>query len=82
MDDKLRVLSLNCWGLKYVSKNRKERIAAIAAELANSDYDIVGLQELWVSSDYELVRSQVSDRLPYSKVFFRSVTVSTAAMGG
>ncbi|CAK5280318.1 unnamed protein product [Mycena citricolor] len=30
MTDQLRILTLNCWGLKYVSKNRRERVEAIA----------------------------------------------------
>ncbi|KAM0755896.1 hypothetical protein T439DRAFT_308331 [Meredithblackwellia eburnea MCA 4105] len=33
---KLKVLSLNCWGLKFVSKYRRERIQAIATWIANS----------------------------------------------
>ena len=58
-------------GLKYVSKYRTERIAAIANVLASSDYDVVTLQELWVFADFELVRAAVSKRLPYSKFFYR-----------
>jgi len=61
--------------LKFVAKHRNERIAAIAAELAKSDYDIIALQELWVFSDYEHVRESVSDRLPYAKFFYRWVVV-------
>ncbi|EPQ60245.1 DNase I-like protein [Gloeophyllum trabeum ATCC 11539] len=69
-DTKLRVLTLNCWGLKYVSKNRVERMAGIAKALAASDYDIVALQEVWVSADYALIRSSVAGRLPYAKYFY------------
>jgi sphingomyelin phosphodiesterase 2 len=57
--------------LKFVAKQRNERIAAIAAELAKSDYDIIALQELWVFADYEHVRDSISDRLPYAKFFYR-----------
>ena len=46
---------------------------AIAKVLADSDYDIVTLQELWVFADYEHVREAVSKRLPYSKFFYRYV---------
>lgn len=56
-------------GLKYVAKNRVERIRAIAEVLAASDYDIVGLQELWVQSDFQHVRNAVLKNLPYSKYF-------------
>ncbi|TFY78793.1 hypothetical protein EWM64_g5217, partial [Hericium alpestre] len=69
-DTQIRVFSLNCWGLKYVSKDRKGRISAIAGFLARADYDIVALQELWVYADYELVRASVAKRLPYAKFFY------------
>ncbi|THH33437.1 hypothetical protein EUX98_g793 [Antrodiella citrinella] len=69
-DKQLRVLTLNCWGLKYVAKHRTQRIAAIATALGAADYDIVALQELWVFADYEHVRASVARRLPYSKFFY------------
>ncbi|KAF8314493.1 inositol phosphophingolipids phospholipase C [Clavulina sp. PMI_390] len=69
-DTELRVLSFNCWGLKFVSKDRQQRFRAIADELAESPYDIIALQEVWVRADYELIRSRVSARLPYAKVFY------------
>ncbi|KAI3622341.1 hypothetical protein WG66_015875 [Moniliophthora roreri] len=44
-------------GLKYVSKNRRQRIEALASELASSEeYDIIALQEIWVFADYQHVR--------------------------
>lgn len=52
-----------------MSKYRKERIAAIAQALGDSSYDIVALQELWVYSDYELVKAKVANKLPYAKFF-------------
>ncbi|KAG6878134.1 hypothetical protein C0993_011848 [Termitomyces sp. T159_Od127] len=69
-ESQIRVVSLNCWGLKYVAKNRKERVEAIANELSHSSYDIVALQELWVFSDYEKVQQRVSSVLPHSKFFY------------
>jgi len=62
-------------GLKYVAKNRIERLRAIAHELAASSYDIISLQEIWVYSDYEYVRDSILSRLPYSKFFYRYVEV-------
>ncbi|KAI0077465.1 DNase I-like protein [Panus rudis PR-1116 ss-1] len=70
VNERLRLLTLNCWGLKYVSKHREERVSAICDYLAASDYDIVTLQELWVFADYERVRAAVSKRLPYAKFFY------------
>lgn len=57
-------------GLKFVSKNRSDRIKAIAQEISTSKYDIVALQELWVFADYEQVQRTISNKLPYSKFFF------------
>ncbi|KAG0702729.1 Endonuclease/exonuclease/phosphatase [Suillus ampliporus] len=69
MAEQIRVVSLNCWGLKYVSKDRHERVAAIASALARSDYDIIALQEIWVEADYNQIRQNVVSRLPYTKLF-------------
>ncbi|KAG6837312.1 hypothetical protein H0H93_011407 [Arthromyces matolae] len=66
----IRLLSLNCWGLKFVAKNRIQRIDAIASQLSQSSYDIVALQELWVFSDYEKIQQRVSSLLPHSKFFY------------
>jgi len=52
-----------------VSKDRKERIAAIAQAFSDSSYDIVALQELWVYSDYELIKAKMADKFQYAKFF-------------
>ncbi|KAF5366930.1 hypothetical protein D9757_010844 [Collybiopsis confluens] len=70
-ENELVVFTLNCWGLKFVSKNRKDRIIAIADELSHTEeYDVITLQELWVYSDYEYVRESVAKYLPYAKFFY------------
>ncbi|CAE6446012.1 unnamed protein product [Rhizoctonia solani] len=68
-DSEIRVLTLNCWGLKFVSKDRVVRTRAIGDEIAASNYDIVGLQELWVQADYDYIKSRVAHKLPHSKYF-------------
>ncbi|KAK8861473.1 hypothetical protein IAR55_002294 [Kwoniella newhampshirensis] len=65
----LKVFSFNVWGLAIISKDRHVRIRAIAEYLASSSYDIVCLQELWVYKDYEIVREEVSQNLPFSRFF-------------
>lgn len=70
-------LNISFRGLKYVAKNRTERIQAIARFLADSDHDIVALQEIWVFVDYEHVLESVSKRLPNSKFFYRFGHVSS-----
>ncbi|KAJ4002255.1 Endonuclease/exonuclease/phosphatase, partial [Lentinula boryana] len=58
-------------GLKFVSKNRRERVVAIADELSHTEeYDIITLQELWVYTDFEYVRESVAKYLPYAKFFY------------
>jgi sphingomyelin phosphodiesterase 2 len=61
-------------GLKFVSKNRDERIKGIADFVARSNHDIIALQELWVFADYEKVRAAVQHRLSHAKFFYRCVT--------
>ena len=56
-------------GLKYVSKNRVKRINAIASFLSTEPYDIVCLQEIFVSSDFDKLRASMSNHLPFVKVF-------------
>lgn len=68
-------------GLKYVSRHRTERVTAIARYLADTDYDVVALQELWVFSDYEHVRDAVSSTLPHSKFFYRYVLCALRRCG-
>ncbi|XP_044255447.1 putative neutral sphingomyelinase [Tribolium madens] len=71
-----KVFTLNCWGLAVVSKNRRRRMQAIAEVLATSQYDVVCLQEVWLNSDFELIRNKVSGVLPYSHYFHSGVTGS------
>ncbi|KAJ7161318.1 inositol phosphophingolipids phospholipase C [Mycena crocata] len=80
MAEQLRVLTLNCWGLKYVAKNRIDRIRGIANELAKFEHDIIALQEIWVFADYEHVRDTGLKRLPYSKFFYSGALGSGLAL--
>ncbi|KTF71580.1 hypothetical protein cypCar_00041734, partial [Cyprinus carpio] len=42
---RFRVLSLNCWGIRYLSKNCKERFVLIGDLLNQEQLDIALLQE-------------------------------------
>lgn len=48
-DKSLRVFTLNCWGLMFVSRHRVQRIKSIAQHIKEQDYDIVFLQEVSLS---------------------------------
>lgn len=72
---KINILTLNCWGLKFISKYRRERLHEIGRRLANSDYppEIVGLQECWTQEDYENIRKETRHILPYGKFYFGGI---------
>ncbi|KAK4240830.1 hypothetical protein C8A03DRAFT_30994, partial [Achaetomium macrosporum] len=78
LPDEINLVTLNCWGLKYVSKLRRERLAEIGRQLAIADPQphIVALQECWTQEDYKSIRRQTRFILPYGK-FYHS-----AALGG
>ncbi|KAJ4366513.1 phospholipase C type enzyme [Ascochyta clinopodiicola] len=67
----LRVLSLNCWGLKYIATLRNERLTEIGRQIAAADPrpDIVGLQECWTQQDYDAIRELTKGILPYGKFY-------------
>lgn len=71
----IRILTLNCWGLKYLAKYRHERLTEIGRQLAltNPPPEIVGLQELWTQQDYQSIRAQTSHILPYGKFYFGGI---------
>ncbi|KAL4444071.1 hypothetical protein ABPG75_011808 [Micractinium tetrahymenae] len=63
------VLTLNCWGLWLVSRQREERMVALAAFLRSETCtaDVVLLQECWVEADVEALRQAGAEgRLPHS----------------
>ncbi|KAL9064235.1 MAG: hypothetical protein Q9157_007906 [Trypethelium eluteriae] len=68
----LNIFSLNCWGLKYISKHRSARLTEIGKRIAalNPPPDIVGLQECWTGADYESIRSLTSHILPFGKFYY------------
>ncbi|XP_076179205.1 putative neutral sphingomyelinase [Ptiloglossa arizonensis] len=75
MPDKvsINVLTLNCWGIPYVSKNRKDRMEAITMKFATENYDIICLQEVWSTQDFEMMKSKMQEQLPYSHYFYSGV---------
>lgn len=72
--DQLSVLTLNVWGLNYISKLRIPRIKAIATHLASAStplYDFVCLQEIWYESkDWRFLKHALASRYPHSKFFY------------
>jgi sphingomyelin phosphodiesterase 2 len=70
-----KVLSYNCWGLKYLATYRSERLAQIGAEIASLSPppSIVALQECWTQQDYNAIRQQTDHILPYGKFYYSGI---------
>lgn len=71
----LNVISYNCLGLKYISHFRRERLTEIGRRLAIADPvpEIVGLQECWTQEDYDSIRKQTQQILPYGKYYYSGI---------
>ncbi|ENI00046.1 hypothetical protein COCC4DRAFT_75994 [Bipolaris maydis ATCC 48331] len=71
----IRILSLNCWGLKFISKLRNERLTEIGVQIAaaSPQPDIVGLQECWTQEDYHAIREKTKHILPYGKFYYSGI---------
>lgn len=69
------MISLNCWGLKYLSAFHKERLAEIGTRIAVADPvpQIVGLQECWTQEDYQAIRGKTGHILPYGKFYHSGI---------
>jgi sphingomyelin phosphodiesterase 2 len=65
----MKVLSINCWGVPYVSKLRKQRMNALAKFINDSDIDICAFQEIWIEEDYKRLCGKTSNSFPYSYYF-------------
>lgn len=68
----IRLLTFNTWGLKYISKHRRERLRALADDLADENdghvYDIVALQEVWTDEDWNYI-NETCTNYPYRRQF-------------
>ncbi|EMC95862.1 hypothetical protein BAUCODRAFT_506706 [Baudoinia panamericana UAMH 10762] len=75
LPDEVRILTLNCWGLKYISQHRHARLVEIGRQIAAADPppNIVGLQECWTQEDYTAIRALTKHILPYGKFYFSGI---------
>ncbi|CAO1362853.1 unnamed protein product [Diamesa tonsa] len=72
----LSILTLNIWGIPFVSKDKDVRVQAIAERLKVSDYDIISLQEVWSEYDFQKISKSIASRYPYSHYFYSGVVGS------
>jgi hypothetical protein len=75
MPTEINVITLNCWGLKFISKWRNERLVEIGKRIASADPvpQIVGLQEFWTQRDYQCIRKETKHVLPYGKFYHSGI---------
>lgn len=71
----VNILTLNCWGLKYLAKLREERLEEIGKRIAitTPTPEIVGLQECWTQRDYQKIRKLTQHILPYGKFYYSGI---------
>lgn len=67
MIDTFTVCSFNCWAMHFSNPKRRDRISLLAYYMASEDckFDILSLQELWRTDDFEFMTSIVKFRFPY-----------------
>ncbi|PQE31909.1 putative inositol phosphosphingolipids phospholipase C protein [Rutstroemia sp. NJR-2017a WRK4] len=71
----INVISLNCWGLKFLAKHRNERLTEIGIQIASASPTphIIGLQECWTQEDYQSIRKETRHILPYGKFYYSGI---------
>uniref|UniRef100_A0A8C4IBG5 Sphingomyelin phosphodiesterase 2 n=1 Tax=Dicentrarchus labrax TaxID=13489 RepID=A0A8C4IBG5_DICLA len=76
----LRVFSLNCWGIHYLSKHCPQRYDMIGDMLCKEEHDIVLLQEVWSEKDYLSLKQKLGCSHPHSHYFKSGVIGSGLAI--
>lgn len=76
----LRVLTLNCWGVWLGAKKRRERMTGIVRYLRENNCDIVFLQEIWVTSDFEIIKSGTKDIYCFAHLFRASSVLGSSGI--
>ncbi|XP_030633218.1 sphingomyelin phosphodiesterase 2 [Chanos chanos] len=77
---RLRIFSLNCWGIRYLSKHCVQRFAMIRDHLNREQHDLVLLQEIWCEKDYLFLKRELGNTYRYSHYFKSGVIGSGLAV--
>ena len=64
-------------GIPYVSRNKNERMSAIAEKCISREYDIICLQEVWSVDDFNQIKTKAQEVLPHSHYFHRYSCMSS-----
>lgn len=80
--DSIKLLTFNVWGLKYISKYRKQRIEGIVTKLQDSseDYDVIALQEIWCQEDWQLFVTELKHIYPHCR-YFKAGVIAGPGLG-
>ncbi|TRY82184.1 hypothetical protein DNTS_000380 [Danionella cerebrum] len=77
---KLRVFSLNCWGIRFLSQHCVERYEMIADLLNREQHDLALLQEVWSERDFQFLKGKLSSSHPHTHYFKSGVIGSGLAV--
>ncbi|GAA6216799.1 sphingomyelin phosphodiesterase 2 isoform X1 [Lates japonicus] len=77
---RVRVFSLNCWGIRYLSKHCCQRYDMIGDMLSKGEHDIVLLQEVWSEKDHLSLKKKLACSHPHSHYFKSGVIGSGLAI--
>ncbi|XP_063063808.1 sphingomyelin phosphodiesterase 2a [Engraulis encrasicolus] len=73
---RMRVFSLNCWGIRHLSRHCAQRYQMLAEMLDREQHDIALLQEVWSESDYLFLKQALTTSYPFS-YYFRSGVIGS-----
>ncbi|XP_049627157.1 sphingomyelin phosphodiesterase 2 [Suncus etruscus] len=73
---RLRVFSLNCWAIPYLSKHRSDRVKRLGDFLNMESFDLVLLQEVWSEQDFQFLRQKLLPTYPAAH-YFRSGVIGS-----
>ncbi|KAL5968209.1 putative neutral sphingomyelinase, partial [Taenia solium] len=70
--ERIKILTLNCWGvfIKGMTVQKNVRVDAICELLQKSECDIIFLQEVWLQSDFEKIKSCLTSIYPHCVKFY------------
>ena len=73
----LKVISLNSWGMPatFGSQYKPERMEAIGNRIADGEYDVFLLEELWMQPDHDSIAAKVPQG--YEMTGFRQLSLPT-----
>ena len=81
----LKVLTLNCWGVPvpvFGSRDIDDRFQLIGAHFAQSDYDILLFQEVWLDKQFNALVNHLKVAFPHYYYFYRYPAVWDGVLEG